>query len=74
MAVAGLFLSCTWATFVLKLSSSCGFSNVFCEASAQEPMIDEMLALALPGENAVGCLFSGKILSSKICSNIVSTK
>eukprot|EP00957_Ditylum_brightwellii_P080345 6110968-Ditylum_brightwellii.AAC.1 len=49
MAVVGRFRRCASATFVLKLLSSCGFSDNFFRASAYVPIKEETLALAWPG-------------------------
>eukprot|EP00957_Ditylum_brightwellii_P162788 12396304-Ditylum_brightwellii.AAC.1 len=49
MAVAGRFCRRASATFVLTLLPSCGFSDIFCRASAFALIKEEMLVLARPG-------------------------
>eukprot|EP00957_Ditylum_brightwellii_P018677 1403220-Ditylum_brightwellii.AAC.1 len=46
IAVAGRFHRRTGAMFVLKLLSSCGFSDIFYSASVYVPIKEEALALA----------------------------
>eukprot|EP00957_Ditylum_brightwellii_P095861 7303810-Ditylum_brightwellii.AAC.1 len=48
MDVAGHFLRCPGATLVLKLLSSCRFSDIFCRASVYVPIKEETLALTWP--------------------------